>query len=401
MAALCGMIWFGLIIDACYTWFLPELVRNILGTISVLYGTAILARNNGIVLSKQRRKAFFAVLFLAFFMIVVKFKAIFVFIYIPLLCMLFWRETALSKMYAYFKKFIIFYAILSILIEILVVARLWQHLPLITIYEPQDWVQEGLGYVNYFYGFFCIPAADTTLTFYRACGPLREGGHFIFFLSFLYLAELIVYNRRNIWLILCGILTLSPNFLVLFLMAEIYSAIKNKRLLKPFLAIMGIAFGAIFLFVLSPETIKDEIIRIIFERMLEESVENMGSDGVMAILDGRTGDTSIAIYHNFLNSSVFEKLIGVNNFDGDDMMSDYRWMLLYCGFLGTALVLWCTYKFAFLQERNLLGLCVFFIAMAAFIQRAWMFIQVYIWIMMLLVTNEYNMSQKLHKFKSR
>lgn len=397
IAAWCGIVWFCLIIDACYTWFLPDLVRNLLGTISVLCGTAILARNNGVVLSKQRRKAFFAVLLLAFFMIVVKFKAFFVFIYIPLLCILQWRDTALSKMYSYFKNFIIFYAILSILIEILVVARLWQHLPLVKIYEPQDWVQEGLGYVNYFYGFFCIPAANTSLTFYRACGPLKEGGHFIFFLSFVYLAELIVYKRRNIWLILCGILTLSPNFLVLFLMAEIYSAIKNKSWFKTFLTIAGIALGAIFLFVLSPENIKDEVIRIIFERMLEESVENMGSDGIMAILDGRTGDNSIAMYHNFLNSGVLEKLIGVNNFDGDDMMSDYRWLLMYCGFGGTALILWCSYKCAFLHERSLLGLCVLIIAVVAFLQRAWMFIQVYIWIMMLLVTNEYNISQKYHK----
>ena len=164
--------------------------------------------------------------------------------------------------------------------------------------------------------------------------------------------------------------------------------------MKPLLVIFGIVFGTFFLFILSPQNIKDEIIRIIYERMLEESIENMGSDGIMAILDGRVGDTGIAIYHNFLNSSFTEKLIGVNNFDENDLMSDYRWMLMYCGYLGTALMLWCMYKFSFAQVRNLFGLCVFIIAFAAFIQRAWMFMQVYIWVMMLLVINEMYLSTK-------
>ena len=393
LAAWCGIIWFNLIIDACYTWFIPDVVRNVVGTLIVVFATAVLAQKHGVSLSRQRRGAFFAVFVLASFMIVVKFHILDIFIFLPLLCIIQWRESALARFYDFFKKYILFYAILSILIEILVVTKQWLHLPLIAIFEPHDYVQESLGYVNFFYGFFCIPAADTSLTFYRACGPLREGGHFIFYLCFVYLAELTIFQRRNKWLILCGMLTLSPNFILLFSLAEFYNAIKEKRILKPLLVILGILFAAMLLFLLSPQMIKDEIILIIYERMLEESIENMGTDGVMALLDGRAGE-GIVLYNNFLHSSLIGRLVGTKFDDSGAVLSDYRYMFMYCGYLGTAMLIWCMYQFSFPKRRNFFGLCVFIIAFAAFVQRAWMFRQVYFFIMMLLVTTEYNLAQR-------
>ncbi len=387
IAALCGMIWFIFIIDACFTWFLEDYIRNYIGLFFVVIGTVILIQNQGVKLSKDRLWMFLSVFVLMLFMIITK-SLYSLFIFITLLCVVLWHESALSRFYDYFRKFVLFYAALSIFVELLVISKLWLQLPVLTIYEPQDWVQESLGYVNYFYGLFCIPATDTSLTFYRACGPLREGGHFVFFLGFVYFIERVLKGRRNVLLIVCGILTLSPNFLLFYFLPEVYLSIKKKKYFRPLITFIVLVFGLYVLFAISPPTIQDEVISIVYERMLENSIENAGDDGMMAFLDGRIGDDGISAYDSFLKSDSQQLLTGVRSFDGDGLPSDYRLMLMYCGFIGTFLIVVCIFFFSFRKKQILFGLVVLLFSLAIFIQRSWMFQHVYVWLMMLLVMNE-------------
>ena len=155
------------------------------------------------------------------------------------------------------------------------------------------------------------------------------------------------------------------------------------------MGIIGIVIGAFVLFLFSPQYVKDEIIRIIFERMLEASIENSESEGVMAFLDGRVGEEGLSIYQNFLHASLQTKLIGSMKFtESGDVMSDYRFMFMSYGYIGTMIIAWCTILFSIGKERNLYGACVLLFAVTVFVQRAWMFDQVYIWIMMLLAIYE-------------
>lgn len=387
IAAICGMIWFIFIIDACFTWFLEDYIRNYIGLFFIIIGTAILLQNQGVKLSKDGLWMFLSVFVLMLFMIIT--KSIYpLFIYTPLLCVVLWRESALSRFYDFFRRFVLFYAVLSIFVELLVISKLWLHLPVLTIFEPQDWVQESLGYVNYFYGLFCIPAADTSLTFYRACGPLREGGHFVFFLGYVYLIERILYGKKNKLLIVCGLLTLSPNFLLFYMLPEFYLAIKTKKFVRLLLGVVGFVVGLLFIFVVMPQNIQEEIVNIVYQRMLEASIENAGDDGIMAFLDGRVGNDGISMYDSFLRSDSQQLLTGVRSFDGDGLPSDYRLMLMYCGFIGTFLIIACIYFFSFRKKHILFGLIVLLFSLAIFIQRSWLFQHVYVWVMMLLVMNE-------------
>lgn len=394
IAALCGMMWFMLIIDACFTWFMKDGYRDVIGFLFVIYATVTLSLNQGIDGSGKRKGLLISVFVLMVYMILNK-SAFVIFKYLPFLCVISWRDSALFKMYIYFRKFVIAYAIISIVVEILVVTRIWTYLPCITIFPPQNSVQESLGYVNYFYGFFSIPSPDRSLTFYRACGPLMEGGHFVFFIGFVYLVEKGLFGKRNIWLVICGILTLSPNFVVLFLITESYCAIKQKRYMKPLLGIIGVIAGVILVFLLSPQYIKDEIVQIVYRRLLEESIENTDSEGLIAILDGRAGGDGLVLYQNFLKSGIMEKLTGYSrSLEGTGAMSDYRWFLMYCGYIGSTMVLWCSYKASFWKRRNLYGVCVLLFAMVVFVQRSWMFVHVYIWVMMLLTTVAFEFSKR-------
>lgn len=388
VAAMFAMIWLMLTIDACFTWFMPWPIRNFLGFISVLFGTVILISNTGVVFSRQRNVLLLSLFVLSLFIFLTKFDIFLLFIYFPLMLVVCWRDSALRQMYVYFRIFVLFYAILSIFVEILVVTGFWPSLPCLYIFPAQDFVQENNGVVNYFYGLFCIPATDTSLSFYRACGPLREGGHFVFFLGFIYFTEMALRNKRNIWLIICGILTLSPNFILIFLLTESYLAIKQKRIMKPLLSIMGVLVVIVVLFVIAPQDIQDDIIGIFYERILEKSLQNVEGDGWMAILDGRTTEYSFKAYDQFLQSGLNTRLFGMKAFDGEDIMSDFRFLLMYVGFVGTTLIAWCTIAFSFINTRNLYTVSVFIIAFAIFMQRAWMFNQVYFWVIIYLITNE-------------
>lgn len=392
-AAICGMIWFVLIIDACFTWFMPETLRDFMGTMSVLLATVILIPNNGIVIKRNTIIVLASLSVIMLYMVLVKFIVFSFFVFFPLTCFVCWRQSALAQMYVYFRNFVVFYAIVSIIAELFVVSHLWVSIPH-SVLPPQDFVQENLGYDNYFYGLFCIPAPDTSINFYRACGPLREGGHWIFFLGFVYFVEKAIYNKRNIWLMICGLLTLSPNFVALFILTEIYTAITQKKILKPIITMFGGIFLILFIFVLLPQTIKDSIIQIIYERLLESSIENVDSEGIMAILDGRTVPDGLLAYDRFVSSPSSIKMFGFQSFKENEVLSDFRYYLMLYGYIGTILSLWCTYLFSLGKERGIYGLSILIIALLCFAQRAWMFNHVYVWVMMILSVNMNSLSPR-------
>ena len=388
IAAWCGIIWFVLIIDASFTWFLSYNMRNYIGAIFIFAGTFLLRGNNQLIVSMNRRLLFVFVFILYLYLFF--FHGAFInrlMVLLPLMCIVLWNREALFKMYCLFRKFILFYAILSVGIEILVISGIWTSLPHI-IMPPQDLVQENLNMVNYFYGLFRISVPETGLLLYRASGPLREGGHFAIFIGFLYFVEVIVFSKRNIWLIICGFLTLSPNFILFFLVTEGYCAIKQKRLFK---SIAGLVFTLIVIvtaFILSPQNIKDEIYRIVLERSLENALINTQFDGYMAFLNSRADMDGMMMYERFENNAnINDYLFGFNNVPVKFVLSDIRYLIMYYGYIGLFLLLICTLFFSVGDKKSLYGLALFFLAFLVMLQRSWMFENVYIWAMMLLATN--------------
>ena len=390
IAAWCGIIWFVFIIDASFTWFLSYPKRVFIGSLFILYVTIILYRKKELVVSRHRLILLITIFFLLSFRVFIKDEFLVTpFVFLPLMCIVQWNRNIMYKWYQLFRKFIIFYAILSIIIEFLVLSGVWKFLPYVII-PPQDTVQESLNLENYFYGLFSISVPDYGLTFYRASGPLREGGHFAVYLGFLYFVETIVYLKRNIWLIVCGFLTLSPNFVSLFIITEGYYAFLNKRIIKA-LAGLVIFFGAVIMaFVLSPQAIKDEIVRVVLERTLENSLNNVQYDGFMAILDGRTNTIGIQMYKAFVKyGTPNDHLIGYDpsKLTEGYVLSDIRYLIIRYGYVGLFLIALCTLLFSKGSQTRCYGFLLFIMAICVMLQRAWMFDFAYIWVMMFLATN--------------
>lgn len=386
-AAFCGMIWFIFIIDACFTWFFTWGTRYFIGAPFMFVATIALYGNYGLTVSKQRISLFLSILVLAAFIFLVKRQFVIAIIrYTPMMCIVFWRSSALHKMYVYLRNFIVFYAILSIFVEFLVISRLWRFLPHM-ILPPVDEVQRVLGYVNYFYGLFSIQSVDYNLPFFRTCGPGREGGHWAIYLGFLYFSEKAIYNKRNRWVIICGILTLSPNFPFAFVITEGYCAIIQRTITKTLTIILGSTMFVMALFFLTPKNIQDEVIRVIFERSLDKSIENMGAEGTIALINGRAGDRGLVYFNYFMKNDMYTILTG-GKFPEDSTMSDYRRLIITYGYIGTFLILWCIIQFSLLRNKNLFGVCLLLLGLLVFIHRSWMYFQCYWWIVMLLISNE-------------
>ena len=384
--ALCGMIWFVFIIDACFTCFISWKLRYIIGAPFVFYATFLLWRNNGLVFTQRRRIFFFSFVLWIFLGLFGKFEIVASTLqWMPLLCIFFWRNTALLKMYEYFKKFILFYAVVSIVVEVLVLTKTWTAFPYI-VFPPQDNVQEELGYVNYFFGLYNVQATDTSsVFFYRACGPGREGGHFAIYLGFLYFSENVIFKKRNLLLIICGILTISPNFIIALLITEGCRALREKQLLKPLFIILSFMASIVIGFIILPQSIKDEIVYVVLERSLMRNVENTESDGIMALFDGRTGGRGAHDYATFLKKGTYTKLVGVEEMPEYNVMSDTRFLIMRYGYIGTILTIWYILMLSIYYQRNLFGLCLFFIALLILLHRVWMFFHPYWYVTMLLI----------------
>lgn len=393
VAALCALIWFATIIDACYTWLIPTLLCYFIGLPFVVYATILLSQKKRLIVTEQRMKMFVPFFCLFIYLLITK-ASLFSFIkfpllYSPLFCLFFWPRSVLIKFYIYIKRFIVFYAIVSILVEVLVLSGVWTKLPYI-ILPPQDNVQEISGTVNRFYGFFVIPESIRGVTFYRAMGPLREGGHFSIFLGFVYFIEKTVFDKRNIWIVVAGLLSLSPNFVFFSMITESYMAIKHKRIYKTvigFICAVTIVMGVIWF---SPGYIKDEIVRIVLERSLEENIENAGTNGYMELLDGRTNIEGIRMWNHFVkHADSFTKLTGLSNseFREQYVLSDFRSLILRYGYLGLFLILICSVSISRVGKKGLYGICVLLFCLWVMISRAWMFNMPYIWIMMYLAIN--------------
>ena len=121
VAALCGVIWLILTIDACFTWLIPDILRDLIGTIVVIYGSILLICDHGIVISRRRRLIILSLMILSLHMILNRHNIFDFFIYFPLMLITIWRETTIVKFYVFFKNFVVFYAILSIIVELLVI----------------------------------------------------------------------------------------------------------------------------------------------------------------------------------------------------------------------------------------------------------------------------------------
>ena len=311
-------------------------------------------------------------------------------LFIPLLLMLFWPQQVTVNIYELFRKLVIFFAFGSICVSLLYILGLNSFVPHYEL-QPQSALHERQGYVYYVYGCFVIIHDAFSSILPRANGMLQEPGHFAIILGFVYLIDRIVNKKTSIIVVICGILTFSPNFILLLGVAEFYNIINKRILLKSFGFMIPILIIFIVLLFLLPKSLQDEFYFLIYKRNLEFVIDAFISSGSLTdALDERINQSGM---YYFSSLSLDEMWTGITIKDDSIILSDYRGLLLNIGIVGLFLLMFASlflvYKMPLKVKFSLL-----FLLLLVLIHRSWMFYSPYLFYMVYMATVVWRNHQK-------
>ena len=388
-AALWGCIYLFLTIGPFMFWLLPLslFLAVSLGVIFVI--TLKLWRIGQLVLTKDR--VFLFVLFLLYIIHLSlplwghSFDWSKIFIFSPLLCIIFWEDCIYYRLFRLFRKWMIFFSFFSIVVFILF--ALGATFDTIPHYE----IDGGLisivkrNVIYYVYGPVVIasncvyPLLD--VIFVRACGPFLEPGHLAIILGFIIAIENILYQKYSIILLICGFLTFSPAFYIIFILICLYNIYYNCQR-KYLFYLLGILLSIGIIIMLLPETIKEYLWYIIMERRFENTSGDM--------LDSRSGSEILRKYNVFINSADVFMGRGVADMDGSDgFLSDYRGFVYSYGIWGMLLFVLIQIGIFLRVKLRIVYLFSMFVLLVL-LHRAWMLGASYLFLLVLLAVHAYS-----------
>lgn len=294
--------------------------------------------------------------------------------FIPLFLLLFWPKDVFNDCYKVLRKAVIFFAIGSSVVSILSFVGVLYYLPHFTFgAHSQLHESKGIGY--FVYGAFVVLYSSAGISS-RACGPLQEPGHWAIILGLFYLIDWYVLRKRNVWIIICGILTFSSGFLAMVLFVEIFNLFSKKYIGKTIRYLSTLIIVLYIGFLLLPQDTKDQVVYLLFERNLESVFESFDETGSLDdALDARASDYSLRRYDNM---TIDDFLFGTGYRDTSAAVSDYRGTILYMGLIGLILsiipVVLIIRRAKWMLAVSLC-LCLFLI----YLHRGWMFFSSYIY----------------------
>jgi hypothetical protein len=308
----------------------------------------------------------------------------------PLLFVLSWKKPLLSDTYSLLRRCILFFAIGAAIVSVLSLIGFIHFVPHFTM-PPQEPLHERLGYVYDVYGLFVTIHDPQQLLAFRACGMMREPGHFAVILGFIYMIDRYQGRKPNLWIVICGLLTFSANFLLLFLFTEWYSLIKPKNILKILKWIPVALLGLYIVFVFLPSGIKDQIYYLAYGRNLEQVVDVASTSSSMDdALDERASNLPLIVYEKM---TFTERLVGIGRYDTSYSLSDYRGMIMAVGWVGLALSTFF-YFILVMSIRRSMTLSLLFAFILILLHRSWMLLGPYIYFLAFLAMSTYNRCER-------
>ena len=286
--------------------------------------------------------------------------------FLPLFFLFLWPKEILKDWYGFLRKVIIFFAIGASIVTILSFMGVLQYIPYYTV-DPTSQLHKDRGLQYHIYGLFLTIPSDTWAS--RACGPLQEPGHFAVLLGFFHLIDRFNHRKINFWIVLCGFLTFSSNFVLLFLFVEFHNFLMRGRMVKAWKALfVGVVVVGLLSFIL-PQNTKDQITYLFFERNLESVYENYEDSGLTGALDQRAGEYSLNRYNNLSRTGF---IFGTGYYDSSSALSDYRGTILYIGLIGLLLSILTSFLILMTKGGWRVKISLFLSLFLVYLHRSWM-----------------------------
>ncbi len=371
-----GALWFLVAIDSFFLWWNFSIVIRAISLLGILLSSMKLS--NRFHANARKVAVLLSLLLYVFWLfsffsnkVLIVIKAV---DFAGFFLLLFWPKDELEKTYLLLRKIIIFFAIGSSVISVLSFAGVLHYLPHFT-FEGRSTLHQSKGISYYVYGAFVTLHSKAGIVSARTCGPLQEPGHWAIILGFFYLIEWFTLKKRNFWIILCGVLTFSSGFLLIFLFVECMNMFSSMALKKSIYLIL-IIIGFSLTYLILPQNIRRDVRTLFFERNLEKVYENYDETGsIQKALDARAGDYSLSKYHNLKS---YDFLFGYGYRDTTDALSDYRGTILFIGLIGLILsIIPSVLIIRRARWRLLLSLLLSLILV--YLHRGWMFYAPYIY----------------------
>jgi len=292
-------------------------------------------------------------------------------LFLPLFLLFILPPKTLLRIFQLWKKILIIFSIYALVVYILFALEV----------DMPHWVIEDSEYIpitsrdKHFYRVYGLVVSSTNslwrigdIITMRLCGPFAEPGHFGIYIGFTMLIDRLLGKKINVILLIAGVLTLSPAFLIILLIIELYRIIVEKRFnLKLYIAIL-LTISIISIF--KGTEIKDRILYITVKRHAD--------------LDKRSPLVVRKEFRNITKSPKVVVGIGTkefNTFGGS--LSDPRGMIAKFGLIGLLLSL----SLIFLLLTGIKKKYAIFLAAAVvlvYLHRVWMFESTYIYTFMIL-----------------
>ena len=324
------VLWFLVTIDSFFLWWSFGRIFRFLALLGMLYSTLLVS-------NRFRMTIYTLPIFISLFIYVfwlLSFHSnstlilIKIFDFSTFLLLLFWPKETLANCYKLLRKVIIFFAIGSTIVTILSFVGVLQYLPHFT-FEGRSTLHKDRGFLYYVYGVFVTINGSA-----RACGPVQEPGHWAIIMGLFYLIDRFALQKRSFWMILGGVMTFSSAFLLMLLAVESLNLF-SKTSFKKTKQLVFIIFGIFLVYVILPQSIKEEVTYLFFERNLESVYENYDESGSLAdALDARANNYSIDLYYSL---SPRDFWFGRGYRDTTAAISDHRGTILFIGLIGLIL----------------------------------------------------------------
>lgn len=370
-------LWFFVSLDSIIVWNpLSPLIR-LFALFGIVWGTMIV---KPIGFSPRIRLSFFLYLGFALFYILTRSVTISIAFsrictLLPFLFIMIWKVELIAETYSFLRKCVVFFAIGAAIVSVLSIVGLIRFVPHFTL-PPQELLHVRLGYVYDVYGLFVTLHDPLQMLSFRACGMMMEPGHFAVILGFVYLIDRFQGRKPNIWIVICGLLTFSANFLLFVLFTEISYLFHIKNLIVVLKWAIVLLLSLYVVYISLPSSIQDDVYYLAYGRNLEKVIDTASSSSSMDdALDERASDLPLMVYERM---SLSEKLFGVGRFDTAYALSDYRGMIMTVGIVGMTLSAFF-YILLVLGVRRSLALSLLLAYALILIHRSWMLCSSYIY----------------------